>query len=60
MGERVNRYTVVFLNILTPSAWVNSVGGPSYVGGYAECDISRSSSSWHLQCRDYVVENGLF
>jgi hypothetical protein len=40
--------------------WVNSVGGPSYVGGYAECDISRSSSSWHLQCRDYVVENGLF
>lgn len=38
--------------------WVNSVGAPGFVGGFAECTISRASSSWSLQCRDMVVENG--
>ncbi len=39
--------------------WVNSVGAPGFVGGFAECTISRAGSSWSLQCRDFVVENGL-
>ena len=40
--------------------WVGSVGAPAFVGGYAECQISRGGSSWSLQCRDFVIENGLF
>lgn len=39
--------------------WIGSIGAPAYIGGYAECQISRGGSSWSLQCRDFVIENSL-
>ena len=50
-----NSFTKSYSNL----PWVNSVGAPGFVGGFAECKISRGSSSWSLQGRDFVVENGL-
>lgn len=41
------------------SNWVDSTSIQYIVGGYAECDITRSSSTWNLCCRHIIIERDL-
>lgn len=41
------------------SNWVDSTAIQYIVGGYAECDITRSSSSWNLRCRHIIIERDM-
>ena len=39
--------------------WVDSSYWPTIVGAYAECTMSRSTSSWSVRCTNIPVQNGM-
>ena len=50
-----NSYSKSYSN----QVWVDSSVTPGFVGGYAECTISRGASKWSLVCRDMIVYNDI-
>lgn len=42
------------------SRWIDSKNSIQYwIGGYAECTISRGSSSWNLRCPETVIQRDM-